>query len=122
VASKARITNRYSQFVDNVHNRAAGAMTQALVLGASEASVLTPIATSVLLNSQYKDVQREGQKVRGRVGYTAEYAAAVHDPDNPQRFRRASAEKEFLKKGFERAQPKITALLRGALAVGKVKP
>jgi hypothetical protein len=119
--SKARVTNRYAPFVDNVQNRAAGVITQGLILGASEASVLTPIDTSVLLNSQYKDVQREGQKVRGRVGYTAEYALAVHDPENPQRFRRASAEKEFLKKGFERAQPKITSLMRGTLAVRRVK-
>jgi hypothetical protein len=53
--------------------------------------------------------------VRGRVGYTAEYAAAVHDPDNPQNFRRASAEKEFLRKGFERAEPNIRNVIAGAI-------
>ncbi len=134
--SKARVTNRYSQFVDNVHNRAAGAMTQALVLGASEAASMTPRDTSTLINGQYKDVQRDGAQVRGRVGYEAEYAAAVHaakgklkGQKRPKRdgkdrgvFWGPSGEPHFLAKGFERAHPKITALLRGALAVRKVKP
>lgn len=119
---KARVTNRYPQFADDVQRRAAGAMTQVLILGTSESAALTPIDTSNLLNSIYKDVQREGSKLTGRVGYTAEYAQAVHDPDNLQTFRRAAAEKEFLKKGFERALPRITALMRGVLRVGKAKP
>lgn len=116
---RARVVNRYPQFADAVQQRAAGAMTQALILGSSESAAMTPIDTSNLLNSLYKDVQREGSKLTGRVGYTAEYAQAVHDPANLQNFRRASAEKEFLKKGFERAQPAITSLLRRTLKVGK---
>lgn len=111
----ARIINRMPQFVGSVQVRAARGMSQALILGASEASVLTPIATSTLLNSQYRRVERDGEKVVGSVGYTAEYALAVHDPDNPQSFRRASAEKEFLRKGFERAEPNIRAVLKGAI-------
>ncbi len=103
------------QFVAGGQQRGARGMTQALVLGASEAAVLPPIHTSTLLNSQYREVQVDGTKVHGRVGYTAEYAAAVHDPDNPQNFRRDSAEKEFLRKGFERAEPNIRGVLTGAI-------
>lgn len=110
-----RVVNRLPQFVSQVERRGARAMTQALILGASEASALTPIDTSTLLNSQYREVSVDGTAVRGRVGYTAEYAAAVHDPDNPQNFRRESAEKEFLRKGFERAEPNIRAVLTGAI-------
>lgn len=110
-----RIVNNLPAFTNQVQRRAVRGMTQALVLGASEASALTPIDTSNLLNSQYRDVQQEGAAIRGRVGYTAEYAAAVHDPDNPQNFRRASAEKEFLRKGFERAEPNIRGVLTGAI-------
>ena len=110
-----RITNKLPQFVQTTQGRAARGMTQALILGASEASVLTPIATSTLLNSQYRAVSKEGAAVRGRVGYTASYASPVHDPDVKQNFRRASAEKEFLKKGFERAEPNIRAVLSGAI-------
>lgn len=110
-----RIVNNLPRFIDATERRAVRGMTQALILGASEASALTPIDTSNLLNSQYRDVSQDGPKVQGRVGYTAEYAAAVHDPDNPQNFRRASAEKEFLRKGFERAEPNIRRVLTGAI-------
>lgn len=110
-----RITNRLPQFTETVQRRAVAGMTKALVLGASEASVLTPIDTSNLLNSQYRQVDQTGDRIVGRVGYTAEYALAVHDPANPQTFRRASAEKEFLRKGFERAEPNIRAVLKGAI-------
>jgi hypothetical protein len=111
----ARITNRMPQFVAKVEQRAARGMTQALVLGASEASVLTPIDTSTLLNSQFRQVQKDGDKIVGTVGYTADYALPVHDPDNPQDFRRATAQKSFLRKGFERAEPNILAVLKGAI-------
>ena len=113
--TKPRLTNRLPQFTANVENKAARGMTQALILGASEASVLTPIDTSTLLNSQFRNVRKEGSRLVGTVGYTAEYAIPVHDPDNPQNFRRPSAEKEFLKKGFERAEPNIRAVVTGAI-------
>ncbi|MBB3193938.1 hypothetical protein [Roseateles terrae] len=112
MASKVKVTNKLPQFTADRQNQAARAITQALVLGASEASVLTPIDTSTLLNSQFKNVRVEGDKVVGTVGYTAAYALPVHDPSNPQNFRRATAEKEFLKKGFERAAPNIDAVMK----------
>lgn len=113
--TSARVVNQMPQFIEAVQQRAAKGMTQALILGASEAAAMTPIDTSNLLNSQYREVGKEGARIVGVVGYTAEYALAVHDPDNPQNFRRASAEKEFLKKGFERAEPNIRAVLKGSL-------
>ena len=113
--SKPRITNNLPIFRSKVEFQAARGITQALILGASEASVLTPIDTSVLLNSQYRNVNRQGTKIVGRVGYTADYALAVHDPDNPQNFRRPSAQKEFLKEGFERAEPNIRAVIKGQI-------
>lgn len=110
-----RVVNRLPQFIEATQQRAARGMTQALILGASEAAALTPIDTSTLLNSQYRRVERDGERIVGTVGYTAAYALPVHDPDNPQNFRRASAEKEFLRKGFERAEPNIRAVLSGAI-------
>ena len=112
-----RIVNRLPQFTDRVQRRGARGLVQALILGASEASVLTPIDTSNLLNSQYRRVEKDGERIVGTCGYTAEYALPVHDPSNPQNFRRASAEKEFLKHGFERAEPNIRAVLTGAIRV-----
>ncbi len=46
--SRARITNRLPQFLSAVEQKAARGVTQALILGASEASVMTPIDTSTL--------------------------------------------------------------------------
>jgi hypothetical protein len=109
------MTNRLPQFITAVEQKAARAMTQALILGASEASIMTPVDTSTLLNSQYRKVDKDGTKIVGTVGYTAEYAKYVHDPNVKQRFRRSTAEKEFLRKGFEEAEPNIRAVLTGAI-------
>ena len=110
-----RIVNNAPRFVSDVQRRGAKGMLQALILGASEASALTPIDTSTLLNSQFRKVEIEGDRIVGTVGYTAEYALAVHDPDNVQNFRRESAEKEFLRKGFENAEPNIRAVIAGSI-------
>lgn len=111
-----RMNDRLPLFVANVvPQRAARGMTQALVIGAAEASVLTPIDTSTLINSQFRNVRAEGSRVIGTVGYTAEYAVPVHDPDHPQNFRRQSAEKEFLRKGMERSEPQQRAVLLRSL-------
>ena len=110
-----RIVNNTPRFVGDVQRRGAKGMLQALILGASEASVLTPIDTSTLLNSQFRSVDVDGARVVGTVGYTAEYALAVHDPDNAQNFRRESAEKSFLSKGFESAEPNIRAVIAGSI-------
>lgn len=112
---RARVTSTLPQFVARVHDKAERGMTQALILGASEASVLTPIDTSNLINSQFKAIRRAPGKIIGTVGYTAAYALPVHDPDHPQNFRRASARKEFLKLGFEQAEPNIRAVLKGSI-------
>jgi hypothetical protein len=112
----ARINDRLPQFVANVvPARGVRGMTQALVIGAAEASVLTPIDTGTLLNSQFRNVRTDGSRIVGTVGYTAEYAVPVHDPDHPQTFRRESAEKLFLTKGFERSEPLIRRALAGSL-------
>jgi hypothetical protein len=113
--AKARVVNKLPQFVNAVEKNAARAMVQGLILGASEASVLTPIDTSTLLNSQYRSIEKQGTKIVGTVGYTAEYASVVHDPDHAQTFRRQTATKEFLKKGFEAAEPNIRAVVIGAI-------
>lgn len=115
MATSKRLTNRLPQFITAVEQKAARAMTQALILGASEASVMTPVDTSTLLNSQYRKVDKDGAKIVGTVGYTAEYAKYVHDPNVKQRFRRSTAEKLFLKKGFEEAEPNIRAVITGAI-------
>lgn len=110
-----RTSNRLPQFLAAIEQKAARGVTQALILGASEASVMTPIDTSTLLNSQFRNVTKEGSKIVGTVGYTVEYAKYVHDPNVKQKFRRSTARKEFLKIGFEEAEPNIRAVITGAI-------
>ena len=43
------------------------------------ATLMTPVDTSDLINSQYRIVKNEGRRVVAAIGYTARYAAAVHE-------------------------------------------
>ncbi|HIE1494208.1 HK97 gp10 family phage protein [Enterobacter kobei] len=87
------------------------AMQSALIIGGSQAALYTPIDTSTLINSQFREITVNGNRVTGRVGYSANYAVYVHDPSVPQNFRRATARKEFLTKGFEDTQRQIDAVI-----------
>ncbi|WP_045957523.1 hypothetical protein [Xenorhabdus poinarii] len=83
------------------------AMYKALYIGSAQASLYTPIDTSTLINSQFRDVRVDGVRLTGRVGYSANYAVYVHDPEVKQDFRRATAKKEFLKLGFNEMRSQI---------------
>ncbi|MFY9993632.1 MAG: HK97 gp10 family phage protein [Leclercia sp.] len=87
------------------------AIQSALIIGGSQATLYTPIDTSTLINSQFRDITVSGHRVTGRVGYSANYAVYVHDPNVPQTFRRATARKEFLSKGFEDTRRQIDAAI-----------
>ncbi len=72
----------------------------------------TPIDTSTLINSQFREIMANGTVVTGRVGYSANYAVYVHDPAVKQNFTRATARKEFLTKGFEDTRNQIDAVVK----------
>jgi len=97
--------------------KAARAIQSALIIGSSQASLFTPIDTSTLLNSQYRELSVNGARLTGRVGYTASYAAYVHDPNIPQNFRRATAQKEFLTKGFEDSKDVIDRVIKKEMSL-----
>lgn len=94
--------------------------------GGAMAATMTPVDTSNLINSQYApQVGVQQGKVSGHLGYTAEYAAYVHDapgvlagqprdPNDPSRgdFWDPNAEPGFLDKGFEEIKPSIPAILK----------
>lgn len=90
-------------------------VTEILIIGAGYASTLTPVDTSTLINSQYRRVENGPNGVRGMVGYTAAYAAAVHAAKGTLRgtntprpkpglgvYWAPDGEPQFLRKGFER--------------------
>lgn len=103
-----QVSRKVNRAIDNIQDRRiVRALTSAMIIGSSQAAIYTPIDTSYLLNSQFREIVVNGARITGRVGYTARYAAYVHDPSIPQRFRRATAKKEFLTKGFEETQDLI---------------
>ncbi|QHJ82490.1 MAG: hypothetical protein [Bacteriophage sp.] len=93
------------------------AMQSALLVGAAQASLFTPIDTATLLNSQFREIMINGSRLTGRVGYSANYAAYVHDPSNPQKFRRATARKEFLRRGFDDSRDEIDMVVKRELSL-----
>lgn len=126
-----RIVNRLPQFIEATEHRASRAIFAAITLGAAEAAAYTPQHTSNLINSQFKAIDKQGSRIVGRVGYTAEYALWVHEAEGklkgqPRPFENGKpqgnywdprGEPEFLRLGFDSARQQITAVLRGALRV-----
>lgn len=104
--------------IGNIQGRkAVRAIQSALIIGSTQAAIYTPIDTSTLINSQYRELSVNGTIITGRVGYTANYAVFVHDPNVPQTFRRSTAQKEFLTKGFADSRSDIDAAIRKEMSL-----
>lgn len=101
-------------------------VTKILIVAAGYASAMTPVATSTLINSQYRKVDITINGARGELGYGANYAEYVHNAPGtllgagadryPTRLGTVwgpNAEPEFLTKAFERdGRSDIEALIR----------
>lgn len=124
--NRPRVVNRMPQFLTATQARAQRTVLNMLIPIGSETVGLIPRENSILANSQYRDVSMDGSVVRGRIGFTAEYAAAVHEapgkllgtntprPSGKGVFWGPSGQPEFLKEGAERAaQARDEALRRG---------
>ncbi|MCP2005226.1 UNVERIFIED_ORG: hypothetical protein J2Y78_003766 [Buttiauxella agrestis ATCC 33320] len=76
----SRAKSNLDKFISTVEGkRAVRAIYSALfIIGAASAKEV-PRDTSTLVNSQFRDVNVRGGMVMGRVGYSAAYAAAVHE-------------------------------------------
>ncbi|HBC7359348.1 TPA: HK97 gp10 family phage protein [Klebsiella oxytoca] len=93
------------------------ALQSALLIGSAQAAIYTAIDTSTLINSQFREIIVNGVRITGRAGYTANYAVFVHDPEVKQTFRRATAQKEFLTKGFEDTRSQIDTAVKKELSL-----
>lgn len=108
--------NQLNSIIGDVQGRkAVRAIQSALLIGGTRAALYTPIDTSMLINSQYREMFVNGTRLTGRVGYSANYAAYVHDPNHPMRFRRSTARKEFLYQGFRDERETINQVIRQEL-------
>ncbi|HGO5536047.1 TPA: HK97 gp10 family phage protein [Klebsiella oxytoca] len=117
------------------------AIQSALILGSTRAAYYTPIDTSTLINSQFREISVNGTRVTGRVGYTANYAAFVHEMPGKlkgkprahfgttrsgQQFGGGTGtgnywdphgEPQFFKKGFDEERDAIDAVIRKELSL-----
>lgn len=118
VKGLSQAKSNLDKFIGTVQGKkAARAIQSAMLIGSTQAALYTPIDTSTLLNSQFRELSVNGTMITGRVGYTANYAVYVHDPNVPQTFRRSTAQKEFLTKGFEDAREAISAVIRKEMSL-----
>lgn len=96
--------------------------------GAAVAATMTPVDTSTLINSQYApQIERSAHGTTGTVGYTASYAAAVHEASGRLKgqdrangngqYWDPSGEPGFLDKGFEAIKSSVPAILKAAYDV-----
>jgi hypothetical protein len=109
-------------------------LTEVLITAAGFAATMTPIDTSNLINSQYRKITAYGTRVVGAIGYTAAYAAAVHDApgtllgknvprdkNDPSRGNvwDKDGEPEFLRKAFEDsdARAAIDAVIKRGMTI-----
>lgn len=71
-------TNLRKQLTLAIPSDAEKAMHVATSIIGGYATLMTPVDTSNLINSQYRIVKNTGTKIIAAIGYTAKYAAAVH--------------------------------------------
>lgn len=112
------IKNLSNLIGDIQSKKAVRAVTKALIIGGTQAALYTPIDTSTLLNSQFRKLTlKDRGYINGKIGYTASYASKVHSPKIKQKFRRASAKKEFLKYGVEDVKDVMDRAVRDEMKV-----
>src|SRR6478736_5557506 len=74
-----KVRAKLKGIIDDIgNNKSQKAITAALIVGGGHANVMTPMDTGNLVNSQFRAVEKSGKGWHGRMGYTANYAAAVH--------------------------------------------
>lgn len=68
-----------NRIIDDIQGRkVVRGIQSALMLVGIRAAYYTPVDSSTLLNSQFRELMVNGTRITGRVGYSANYAAYVH--------------------------------------------
>lgn len=121
-----KVTSRLDDFEQRTRRKAERAMTKMVITIQATAATYTPVDTSNLINSSFKSVSFGPTNVYGRIGYTAEYAAYVHNASGtlkglprPKRNGRSQGvfwgpggEPKFLLKGAKEAEPLLRSILK----------
>ncbi|MCP4991350.1 MAG: hypothetical protein GY928_36445 [Colwellia sp.] len=117
-----RLDNLANEVIPKVSEKA---LYIAGTVGAGYASLMTPIDTSLLVNSQYIVSGQEGDRAFANIGYSASYAAAVHGKKGTLKgkprangngtYWQPSGEPQFLTKGFKENQREIFQAFKRAM-------
>ena len=120
-----RVQSNFKKLADEIAGKRAERAVYAVTTTAGNfAALKTPIATSNLINSHFVEIKSEPGAVTGRNGYTASYAAAVHNApgtnvgQNTPRENNLGymwdpdAEPGFLAKGLEEVKPMVPSILK----------
>lgn len=76
------VQQRYRNKIGEIDLKGEKVITMIMIAIQNRASFYTPQDTNLLINSQYRQVAgKTGNILRGIVGYTAGYAAALHGND-----------------------------------------
>lgn len=110
-----------------IPQKAEKAAMAAAVTGAAMANTYAPVEYGFLRGSQYRKIQMRGTAYVGAVGYTAEYAAAVHDakgtlkgqprPSGRGNYWDPDAQPGFLSKAFEDHRDDIDQVVYKAMRI-----
>lgn len=72
-------TSNTAKVIAKIESVGEQCMTQILAVILANSKFYVPIDTSALSNSDFRSVEQTATGWRGRVGYTAAYAAALHE-------------------------------------------
>lgn len=121
---------------DTQGRKAVRAIQSALLLIGQEAASRTPVASSTLINSQFRELSVIGSRLVGKIGYSANYAVYVHNA--PGRYLGArklrsvrrgekkgsmgyiwdkTGEPKFLDKGADAARDAVDAIIKKELSL-----
>lgn len=80
VRGMQKAQHRISKLIGEVEGKKrVRAIYSALLIIGAESATMVPMDTSTLINSQYRSLHFKDHRLIGKVGYSANYAAYVHD-------------------------------------------
>lgn len=123
-----KLRRNFKTSIENKNARVKKAVTAAAFVIGSRSDERVPVDTKALMNSRFTKVIPMAQAWRGIIGYTQDYAAALHErtdwkpkpPGSPGKRTggyNANAEPLFLEKGADDAMPTITRIFIEELRV-----
>lgn len=110
------VTDELSNAFQRLEVNSVGAVGRWLNSVGEAADDITPIDTTALINSQYIDVQRKGNKIVGEIGYNrygeAPYAVFVHEIDKHYKTNNPKGQWKYLQTPLMQKKNELIAEIR----------